>query len=254
MSFLDKDIKILMLKGETGAGATVEVVKENGVATITVTDTTGVHTFTISDGEMTKAMVIDNLLSTITDQPLSANQGRVLKGLIDSLDSSKVNISDIVNNFDSTANNQPLSAGAGHTLWSYINSNAQQLGVLQSKISGTVLNNSTITPEATGTLTQSIANFKRIKIYVTSSDNHSDCIEVYNNNLNHFITSISLGSVVETQGGVSGKYDKSARIKVDNGTTLTIDRTFAVTYKANEIVFAYENSPIQVTKVIGFDF
>lgn len=248
------DVRNFMVKGETGDGATIDVVKENGVATITIIDSEGTKTVQILDGEMTKEMVIDALTSTLTDQPLSANQGYVLKSLIDTLDTNKLSISDIIDNLDSTASNKPLSANQGNVLKTSLDNTISDIGNLITMIRGTVLNSSTITPDSAGTLTQSIANFKRIKIYVLSSDNHSGCIEVYNNNANSFITSISLGSVVETSGGVSGKYDKSARIKVDNGTTLTIDRTFAVTYKASETTFAYENNPIQVVKVVGFTF
>lgn len=95
--------------------------------------------------------VVDNLTSTSTITPLSANQGKVLKGLIDSnassigtnssaitslqtrmttsegnistntssitsLQSSKVNISDVIDTLSSTETTKPLSANQGRVL------------------------------------------------------------------------------------------------------------------------------------------
>ena len=56
--------------------------------------------------------VIDNLKSTDTDKPLSANQGKALKDLVD----TKVNKSDVVNNLTSTDTDKPLSANQGKIL------------------------------------------------------------------------------------------------------------------------------------------
>lgn len=77
----------LGFKGEQGFSPTIGVSKTGGVVTLTITDVNGTRYTTISDGEITKAMVVDDLTSTTTDVPLSANQGRVLKGLIDGLPS-----------------------------------------------------------------------------------------------------------------------------------------------------------------------
>lgn len=53
--------------------------------------------------------VKDNLISTDTDQPLSANQGKLLN-------ESKVNISDVQDNLTSIDSNKPLSANQGRVL------------------------------------------------------------------------------------------------------------------------------------------
>lgn len=97
------------------------------------------------------ADVVDNVTSTDTTKPLSANQGRVLKGLIDaintllqsddvdldtlqevvnyikdnkdlidSITTSKVNVADIVDNLTSQIANRPLSANQGFVLKSLI--------------------------------------------------------------------------------------------------------------------------------------
>lgn len=58
---------------------------------------------------LAKADVVDELTSTATNAPLSANQGKIL-------DEGKVNYSDIVNNLTSTATDAPLSAAQGKEL------------------------------------------------------------------------------------------------------------------------------------------
>lgn len=49
----------------------------------------------ILSGVVNESDIIDNLTSYATDKPLSANQGRALKALIDALESSKANASDV---------------------------------------------------------------------------------------------------------------------------------------------------------------
>lgn len=93
------NVKVFMLKGEKGdpgVSPILTVTKSNGVATISITDADGTKSIQISDGEMTKAMVINNLLSDITDQPLSAYQGKLLKEMID----NKANTSDVYSKTD----------------------------------------------------------------------------------------------------------------------------------------------------------
>lgn len=60
--------------------------KENGTATITIKNGGTTQNVSLSDGEMTKAMVIDNLTSTLADQPLSAKQGKILNEKIEAFE------------------------------------------------------------------------------------------------------------------------------------------------------------------------
>ena len=93
------NVRVLMVKGEKGEkgfSPTLTVIKKNGVATITITDEKSTKSIQISDGELSKEMVIDNLTSAIMDQPLSANQGKVLKTLLD----AKANSSDVYSKND----------------------------------------------------------------------------------------------------------------------------------------------------------
>ncbi len=99
-----------------------------------------------------KSDIVDNLTSTDTTKPLSANQGKVLKNLIDaindllesddsslneiqeivnyikdnreliqSITTTKVNVSDIINNLTSAISNKPLSANMGKVLSDELN-------------------------------------------------------------------------------------------------------------------------------------
>lgn len=68
-----------------GYSPTITASKSSGVTTITITDINGTQTATINDGEISTSDIIDNLTSTATNKPLSANQGKVLKGLVDNV-------------------------------------------------------------------------------------------------------------------------------------------------------------------------
>ena len=64
-------------------------------------------------GEYTKISdIVDNVTSTNTNKPLSANQGKVLKGLID----GALTPNDVKDNLTSTDTNKPLSANQGKIL------------------------------------------------------------------------------------------------------------------------------------------
>jgi len=66
----------------------------------------------LDDLKVAIADIVNNLTSTDTDKPLSAAQGKVLKDL----DDLKVAIADIVNNLTSTDTDKPLSAAQGKVL------------------------------------------------------------------------------------------------------------------------------------------
>lgn len=62
--------------------------------------------------------IVDNLTSTEIDKPLSANQGKVLKDLVD----TKLNVSDVIDNLTSDDIDKPLSASQGKILKAAIDS------------------------------------------------------------------------------------------------------------------------------------
>lgn len=91
----------------------------------------------IIQGKVNKTDIVDNITSNDTDKPLSAKQGKVLKGLVDTkastselnnavndLDNRKVNVSDIKDNLTSSDINKPLSAKQGKTLKGLIDTKA----------------------------------------------------------------------------------------------------------------------------------
>lgn len=85
---------------------------------------------TITSSKVNVSDIIDTLSSVVTNKPLSAKQGSVLKGLIDSLTTSfqtyqqsnttalaaKVNKSDIIDNLTTDSDQAPLSARQGKVL------------------------------------------------------------------------------------------------------------------------------------------
>jgi len=62
------------------------------------------------------ADIVDNCTSQISNKPLSAKQGYILKGLIDALESGKISFNDIVDNLSTANSNKPLSAKMGKWL------------------------------------------------------------------------------------------------------------------------------------------
>ena len=67
-------------------------------------------TITTVDGKVNKTDIVDNLTSTDTDKPLSANQGKVLKDEVDlkANDSDVVKKTDIVTTIDSSSTNDKV--------------------------------------------------------------------------------------------------------------------------------------------------
>lgn len=119
----------------------------------------------ISTTYVKKSDCVDNLNDTSTTKPLSANQGKVLKGLldtiqevlasndtdldtiqeivayiksnkslIDSITTSKVSVSDIVDNLTSSLANKPLSAKQGAVLKRLVDTNTSDISSHDNRI------------------------------------------------------------------------------------------------------------------------
>lgn len=140
---------------------------------------------TLNGAVVKKTDVVDNLTSnTVTNKPLSAKQGAVLKGLIDNINSllasddttldelqevvtyiknnkslidgittSKVNVSDIVDNLTSEVANKPLSAKQGYVLKGLVDGLSSSL----NSLSGTVSGHTTSISNLSGDLTSEVA-------------------------------------------------------------------------------------------------
>ena len=78
----------------------------------------------ITSGKVNKSDIVDALTSTAADQPLSANQGHVLKGLIDSLSDS---VADAIANTHAHTNKEILD-GIGKSEANNLTFNGVELG------------------------------------------------------------------------------------------------------------------------------
>ena len=78
----------------------------------------------ITSGKVNKSDIVDGLTSTAADQPLSANQGHVLKGLIDSLSDS---VADAIANTHAHTNKEILD-GIGKSEANNLTFNGVELG------------------------------------------------------------------------------------------------------------------------------
>ena len=102
--------------------------------------------------------IVNNLTDTSTNKPLSANQGKVLKALVDELYDTKVNINDIKNNLTSTDTNKPLSANQGTILKALVDGKAasdHSHGNLQNngQVGSTAKANYNVVTDANGKIT-----------------------------------------------------------------------------------------------------
>ena len=66
--------------------------------------------------------IVNNLTTNVSNKPLSAAQGVILKGLIDTLSAEALRTSDVVNNLTSSSTTKPLSAYQGNMLRKMIES------------------------------------------------------------------------------------------------------------------------------------
>lgn len=137
-------------------------------ATASDLSTANTNISNLSSGKVNKSDVVDNLTSTgETQKPLSANQGYVLKGLIDNINSllgsddtdldtlqevvayiknnkslidgittNKVSVSDIIDNLTSEISNKPLSAKQGKALKALIDTTDGNVSTLSTTVSG----------------------------------------------------------------------------------------------------------------------
>ena len=162
----DKEqVRNYMTKGERGYSA-YELYVQNGG---TLTEEEWLDAFLNADNYYNKSevkgLVIDDLTSTVTDQPLSANQGKVLKGLVDNVytkgDFAVVSFS-VFNNGDDTSKQVTLNYPTGFT-----KDNCVVLSVMMRNASlesepwgnGCVMTlNSTITGEILNSITLNEAN------------------------------------------------------------------------------------------------
>ena len=106
-----------------------------------------------------------------------------------------------------------------------------------------VLNTSDITSSG-GTLTQSIANFKRIKVYYSGDDGVRNYVEYYNNGVSLITATLNILSV----GGGMG-YLRTGQLSISN-KTVTLSRLNMILLKNNASPTITENTSVLVIKRI----
>lgn len=113
--------------------------------------------------------IVDNVTSTNTNKALSANQGKVLKVLVD----AKVNTSDVKDNLTSTDIDKPLSAKQGKELKTLVDGKSAS-GHGHGNISNTGTLNSDISSVNKVVVTDSSNNVKTISILPFDKVIHQD--------------------------------------------------------------------------------
>ncbi len=104
----------------------------------------------------------------------------------------------------------------------------------------------------TGTLSESIENYQRVKIFYHSDDGQHNCIEIYNAGSASLITSVILGTATGTP---MTYYGKSGRISITNGTALQIDRGANVNIRNGQSAAVSENlQAIYVYRIEGYKY
>lgn len=118
-----------------------------------------------------------------------------------------------------------------------------------NQLKGTVLyeNNTYAT---TGTLNDSITNYKRIKVYAISNDNQNVYQELLTKGTNSLTTVFIAGSIASIADGVF--YGRTARLILNN-KSFTLGRCFAMHIKSSSMVATEVNS-FTITKIVGYKY
>lgn len=103
-----------------------------------------------------------------------------------------------------------------------------------------------------GTLSESIENYKRVKIFYHSDDGQYNCAEIYNNGSPALIASVILGTAT---GATMTYYGKSGRIGITGGTALKIDRGANVNIRNGQSAAVSENlQAVSVYRIEGYKY
>ena len=113
---------------------------------------------TTVDGKIDKTDIVDNLTSTDTDKPLSANQGKVLKDEVDlkANDSDVVKKSDIVTTISNTSTDDEVPSAKA--VYSALSSNLKDAKIMFFDFEGE-FNNTTLGVNSTNTITEVVRAF-----------------------------------------------------------------------------------------------
>ena len=154
------------------------------------TDATSTYaTITTVDGKVDKTNIVDNLTSTDTDKPLSANQGKVLKDEVDlkANDSDVVKKTDINTTIDSTSTDDTVPTNKA--VYSALSSNLKDAKIMFFDFGGE-FNNTTLGVNSTNTITEIVRAFGNYIINTYGKEQYAILEFATNNNNSAFNQSL----------------------------------------------------------------
>ena len=131
--------------------------------------------------------------------------------------------------------------------------NTYSANVIEQLLVGTTLYESK-NFATSGTLSDSITNYKRIKVYAFSSDSHNVVQELLTDQTNadgNLYTSFWAGSLASIAD--STYYSKIARLRL-NDKTFTLDRYWRFDIKATPSISVAEYNSFIVLKIVGYKY
>ena len=159
---------------------------------------------TIEEGAQVNPAIVDNLISTDTDKTLAANQGMVLKGYIDNLNTAIDDINELLTSDDTTLDEL-------QEIVNYIKSNKTVLETL-------AINNIAGLETALNNLTNNKADKTTMTTELGKKVNDSDFINKANNAINNYLPVGAPGTIPFTKENNSNLYVMDTILKVGHFT------------------------------------
>lgn len=97
----------------------------------------------------------------------------------------------------------------------------------------------------TGTLTDNITNYKRIKIFYTASDNYKNSVEIYTNNTQRIFIPLL------TTNNNGTMYIKSAQVEI-NGSSLIITRQYQSVLRTTPEITISSSNELTINRIEGY--
>ena len=221
------------------------------------TNTTGIADNTTAINERVKIVdIINDLTTGGTMQPLSAEQGKVLKDLVD----NSVTIA-VENNLTSTSTTNALSANQGRVLTALIDTNSSDITTNISNIATnatditTNTNNIALKEDAANKSTDatlagnSDVKFPTEKAIKTYVDTATD-LNATNANLTGMVTSVGNATTVVTNADLTGMVTSSGNA-TSLGSFTSANLSGAVTDETGTGSAVFATSPTLVTPALG---
>lgn len=102
---------------------------------------------------------------------------------------------------------------------------------------------------STATLTESIENYKRVKVYALNSDNVSVCVEIYNNNSGQASATLQTSAV-----GGSDNYVYSATVTFNNASASLSRKSVTRIRNNNTSIVSSLDTAMTIIRIVGFKY